>query len=147
MSIQFKKKIFLKIALVLSLLLMKSPVVFAPTTQEWDGYCVYEMNIDGTPTNIPTIQGLQCALANVLSVFIAIVGVGGFVMLIFGSIKLMLSGSSSGGAEQAQKTMTFAIVGIVVTLSSFIILNLIGSFTGVSIIEKFIIPNWDKIWT
>ena len=142
MFIKLKEKTIICLFLILSISKLINPQHVFAQTQEWGNFCIH--TLDGTTA--PTIQGLQCAIANVLSVFISIVGLAGFVMLIYGSVKLMLSGGNSGGTEEAQKTMTFAVVGIVVVLSSFIILNLISSFTGVSLIKTFAIPNWTRNW-
>jgi len=113
-----------------------------PAPEKWSGACVYE--VDGQ--EIPTIQGLQCMIANVFSIFLSFTGMAGFLMMIYGSVKWMISGNDSGGVETAQKTLTFAVAGIVVAVSSFVVLGLIGEFTGVNIITKFIIPHWTRIW-
>ena len=49
--------------------------------------------------------------------------------------------SGISGLEKAKKSFTYAVVGIVVALSAFIIINLIASFTGVNIIRNFSIPT------
>jgi hypothetical protein len=96
-----------------------------------------------TLKGVATIQGLQCLIGNVLSVIITIIGLAAFVMLILGSFRYMVSGGNSKGTESARQTITFAIVGIVVALSAFLILNLIAAFTGVEEIQEFKIPDSD----
>lgn len=104
------------------------------TPQPWtEGYCT----IDG----VATVQGLSCMIANVLSVAITGIGFAGFVMLIVGSFRYLTSGGNSKGAETAKNTITFAVIGLVVGLSSFVILNLIAEFTGVKTILDFVIPE------
>jgi len=49
--------------------------VFAQTSP-WSGVCV-----SPTDETVATIQGLQCLLANVLSIFLTLVGVTAFIML------------------------------------------------------------------
>lgn len=99
----------------------------------WGGDCV----ING----VATIQGIGCLLANIFNVFISVLGIIAFMMLIVGGFKYMLSGGNSKGIESARSTITFAIVGIVVALSAFIILNLIADFTGIETILNFTIPS------
>lgn len=105
--------------------------------QAWAGVCIYTAN-DGEIT-VATIQGLQCLLANVLSVAITLIGIIAFFIFIISSFQIMTSGSNSKGLESAKGSMTYAVVGIVVALSAFLILNLISSFTGINL-TQFIIP-------
>lgn len=108
-------------------------------TRAWSGFCTH----DGTGTGVATIQGLQCLLANVLSIALSLIGFAGFVMLLVGSFQYLISGGNSKGTESARNTISFAIVGLVVALSAFIILNLLSAFTGVDVIRNFAIPNPD----
>jgi hypothetical protein len=102
---------------------------------EWTGVCV-----GGEGNDVATIQGIECLMANVLSVFIALIGLAAFVMIVAAAFRYLLSGGNTKGTEQARNTVTFAIVGIVVALSAFIILNLLTAFTGVDL-TKFVIPR------
>jgi len=95
--------------------------------------CVYN--------DVATIQGAQCVIANIFSVAITFIGLAAFVMFVVGSFGYMLSGGNSKGTETARNTITFAVVGIVVALSAFIILNLIASFTGVDEVTRFEVPG------
>jgi len=108
--------------------------------QEWTGVCVLDKTQSGFVSDVATIQGLQCLLANVLSVAVTLIGLAAFGVFVFSAIQLMLSGGNSKGLEAAKGSMTMAIVGIVVSLSAFIILGLISQFTGINF-TTFIIPS------
>lgn len=111
---------------------------------EWSGVCVGK---SGTAAeDVATLQGIQCLVANILINFLTIIGMAGFVMLIYGSLMWLLSGGSSSNIEKAKKTFTFAIVGLIVALSSFIIVRLVSQFTGVASIVDFFLPTSDKTW-
>lgn len=86
---------------------------------------------------VVTIRGIECILANILSIAVSGIGFAGFVMLIVGSFQYLLSGGNSKGVEGGKNTMTFAIVGLVVSLTSWMILNFIATFTGVQTITRF----------
>lgn len=135
------KKILAVVCFLLAVFLVNASPA-AAQTRVWSEVCVE--NYTNPNTNITyeiaTIQGLQCLIANILSVAITIIGLAGFVMIIVGSFKYMLSGGNAKGTETARNTITFAIVGLVVALSAVIILNLIAAFTGVNIITNFVIP-------
>jgi hypothetical protein len=94
-----------------------------------------------THDGVATIQGLQCLIGNVLTVAVTGIGFAGFVMMIVASFHYLLSGGNSKGKETARNTITFAVIGVVVAVSAFIILNLIAAFTGVESILEFVIPD------
>ena len=96
--------------------------------------------------NTATIQGIGCLLANLFSVALTILGIAGFIMIIYAAFNMMIMGGNSQATEKSKNTITFAIVGIILALSSFIIINLISSFTGIEIIKTFSIPGSAKDW-
>jgi len=102
--------------------------------QPWaEGICVQG--------GVATIQGILCLVANVFSITITMIGLIGFLMLVVGAFRYLLSGGSSKGTENAKNTIVYAVVGLLVALSSFFILNLIAEFTGVKTILDFVIPS------
>jgi len=110
-------------------------------TKEWQTiseYCVIN--------DVATIQGVGCLLANVLSVVLRLLGLAGFVMIIYAAFNLLMSAGNSQKVEELKKTITFAVIGIIVALSAFIIVNLIANFTGVSLVKEFTIPSSEKNW-
>lgn len=105
-------------------------------TQPWTGVCVDSVN-----TDVATIQGLQCLVANILSVFLTLVGIVAFLMVVVSAFRLLVSAGNSQATEKAKNSVTYAVVGLIVAVSAFIILNLISRFTGVESILRFQIPN------
>lgn len=118
--------------------LYSTSVAFAQTTT-WRGVCV-----GGEKNDVATIQGIECLVANIFTVIITLIGLAAFVMLIVGSVRWLMSGGNSSALDKAKSTMTYAIIGIVVALSAFIVLNLISGFTGVDTIQEFRIPTSDE---
>lgn len=84
-----------------------------------------------------TIRGIECIVANVLSVAITLLGITGLVMMIIGAFRYLISGGNSKETETARNTLTYAVIGLVLGLASFVILNLIAEFTGVETILDF----------
>ena len=115
--------------------LYSTSVTFAQTTT-WSGVCV-----GGADNDVATIQGLECLIANVFTVIITLIGLAAFVMLIVGAVRWLVSGGNSSNIDKARSTMTYAIIGIVVALSAFIVINLLAGFTGVDVIKTFTIPT------
>ena len=123
--------------------LVKTQTALAQT-QEWSGVCVG--STENNAGDVATIQGLECLIANIFTVFITLLGLAGFVMFLVAGVRWLISGGNSKGIETARNTMTFAVVGLVVALSSFIVINLIADFTGVNVIRKFVIPGPNTQW-
>lgn len=144
-NIREKSTKLLTALLMISTLFLMTPGKVQAQTQAWTGICVSKVDVDGVPTDtdVATIQGFQCLIANVLASFLTLIGIASFVMLIIASFQWMTAGGNSQTLEKAKKTITFAILGIVLALSAFIILNLISEFTGVESIKTFKIPTSD----
>lgn len=127
-----------------SLFLLNSffaPQAVQAQTKNWAAYdqgCVRD--------GVATIQGVSCMVANILSVSLTVIGLAGFIMLIVGSLRWLMSGGNTQNVDSARKTMTFAVIGLVIALSSFVIINLIAEFTGIDIIKQFFIPDSDEQW-
>jgi len=112
-------------------------------TQEWSNISTGCVSEDG----VATIQGVGCLLANVFSIALTVLGIIGFIMIIFAAFNMMVMGGNSQATEKSKNTITFAVIGIILALSSFIIINLISSFTGIEVIKNFSIPGSGKDWT
>lgn len=119
------------IMLLSSIIAVKPATVFAQQTAPLSPNPTY------VKEGVLTIQGIEGILANILAVAVSGIGFAGFVMMIVGSFKYLLSGGNSKGVEEGRNTITYAIVGLVVALSSWIILNFIATFTGVEAIKTF----------
>ena len=104
---------------------------------EWSGVCVGT----GGASDVATIQGLECLIANIFTVAISFVGMAAFLMFIVGGFMWLVSGGKSSTLDKAKGSFTYAVIGLVVALSAFIIINMISAFTGVNIIRNFVIPT------
>lgn len=81
------------------------------------------------------LSDLQIYFKNVVSVLLELGGITLFVMLIIGGFNYLTSGGNPQQAEAAKKTITYAILGMLLLASSFLILKLIQQFTGVNVTE------------
>lgn len=111
-------------------------------TQEWS-----EISTGCVNNGVATVQGIGCMLANIFSIALTALGIAGFVMIIYAAFNMMIMGGNSQATEKSKSTITMAVVGIILALSSFIIINLISDFTGIEIIKNFIIPGSSKDWS
>lgn len=83
---------------------------------------------------------LEVVFGNVVRVALAFAGIVLFVLLIVGGLKYITSGGDPKAAESAQKTLTYAIGGLVLVVLSYLILLLIKTITGVDI-TQFIVTQ------
>lgn len=67
----------------------------------------------------------------VTNVLLFIIGAISVIMLIIGGIRYVVSGGDSGAVTSAKNTILYAIVGIVVAILAYALVNfVIGSFSG-----------------
>lgn len=74
----------------------------------------------------------------------SLLGFGGillFIMLLSGGFKLLTSGGNPQSAAQARATITYAIIGLIIAASGYLILTVIKNITGANVTEFNIILN------
>ncbi len=86
---------------------------------------------------IATIADLGTIFSNIVKSFLTFAGIVLFVFLLVGGFRYITSGGDPKAVDAAQKTITYAIGGLVVILLSFLVLVLIGNITGVTSITEF----------
>lgn len=111
-------------------------VVFAQESKGWGPECV--SNLD---PQVATIQGFECVFRNVVSVVTVLAGLALFIMLLMGGLKYLTSGGDPKAQEQAKNTLTYAILGMVLIVAAYLILNFISTFTGIEALKTFTIPK------
>lgn len=74
---------------------------------------------------------------NALTAFLGLGGILLFVMLVTAGFQFMQAGGDPKALSQAWKTMTFAIVGMVLVVGAFLIISFIANFTGATRILNF----------
>lgn len=95
---------------------------------------------DPTGETPARIQDLEDVFSRILSLAIPGAGIAAFIMLIVAGFKYLTSGGDPKKASEAQQTMTYAIVGLILLVSAYIIISFIKSFTGVNV-TTFTIPK------
>jgi len=83
------------------------------------------------------LTGLNDIFGNVVSIALGFGGIVLFIMFVVGGFQYLTSGGNPQAAEGARKTLTYAILGLVLVALSYLILRLISDFTGVQSILRF----------
>jgi hypothetical protein len=112
---------------------------FSPTQAQtaWSGACVGT----GIAADTATIQGVTCLVRNILNVALTLLSFVGFIMFVFAGGKLLIYGGQSSNLEAAKGTITFAIMGLILAVSSYVILLLVSNITGQAIMQFQFLPN------
>jgi hypothetical protein len=63
------------------------------------------------------------------------------IFLIWGGIGWIISGGDKNGVEAARARIMYAVIGLVLTLSAFIIIKVIGYFFGVDLLQNPLLPG------
>ncbi len=100
--------------------------------------CLFNQNDPNSPATLNCITAVFQNIVNYMLIFAGIVAL--FFVIISG-IKFLTSGGDPKQVEGAKQTMTYAIIGLIVILLSFAILNLISDITGVTCIKMFGFTN------
>jgi hypothetical protein len=94
-----------------------------------------------TPTPAP-LYALGAVFTNVVGYVLGFAGIVFFVLLLIGGFKYITSGGDPKAVEGAQKTITSAIIGLILILASYLILILITKITGVDVTKfNLVLPS------
>ncbi len=72
---------------------------------------------------------------NILEAMIPLIGIVAFIMLLIGGFKILTSGGDPKGMAGGKQTITLAVVGIALSILSWLILLFIQNTTGASVTE------------
>ncbi|MFZ2206776.1 MAG: hypothetical protein WA061_04065 [Microgenomates group bacterium] len=92
------------------------PSVYAATVDEW-GTCM----VDG----VPTLKCFEVVFQNILNMASGLIVVVLFVMFVMGGFSYLTSLGNPEKLKKAQGTLRYAVIGLVIFLASFLILNVI----------------------
>lgn len=84
----------------------------------------------GAPACISDIVNV---LKNIISILAPIAAIAFLIMLIVGGFQFVTSGGDPKAAGHARATLTFAVIGIILVVASWLILLLIQNLTGVDV--------------
>lgn len=89
------------------------------------------------PAELSQLEGV---FGKVVTSLLALGGIVLFLMLLSGGFKYLTSGGDPKAVEGAQKTLTYAISGLVLLAGSYLILRIISDFTGADV-TNFVITK------
>jgi exosortase/archaeosortase len=90
--------------------------------------------------DVATIQCLVPLFSNLVVSIVQLAGVALFLVFIIAGFQFITAGGNPKQLELAKNTLTYAIIGIVVIVSAYLILRIIQELTGVDV-TGFTIPE------
>ncbi|HXH26613.1 MAG TPA: hypothetical protein VNG90_01830 [Candidatus Acidoferrum sp.] len=83
------------------------------------------LTISPNDVGVPTVKADQATLDNVLNAVFTIIGAISILILILASYTYITSGGNPGKAQQAKDAILYTVIGIIVSLSGFAIVQAI----------------------
>lgn len=87
--------------------------------------------------DVLTINCIPYLVQNIIFWLLVFAGTVAVILIIVAGIKFILSGGDAKQTEGARKTLTFAIIGLILILFSFAIVKFIAQTTGLNCITRF----------
>lgn len=99
------------------------------------------MPTDCLVNGIATLDCVPGLIKTLIEWLLGLSGSAAVFLIIFAGIKFIMSGGEAKQAEDARKTLTFAVIGLLVILLSFFVINIISTLTGVGCIQMLGFSN------
>jgi hypothetical protein len=80
--------------------------------------------IDGSQSGIPEVNATQAQVTSVFNGVLMLAGAVAVIFIVLGGIKYSTSGGDPGETKKAKETIIYALVGLVMVILSFSIVNL-----------------------
>ena len=78
-------------------------------------------------TGLPSDNTATAFIFRIIQILLAVAGVVAVIFLIIGGFRYITAGGNEETAESARKTLTNAIIGIVIIILAFVIVNVIAN--------------------
>lgn len=101
--------------------------------KSWDE--VVKNCLQGDAKDVATIGCIPAIFSNLLTALLMFVGTFALFLFIFAGFKYMYSAGDPKKLEGARNTLIYGILGLLIVLFSFFIINLTSIVTGVKCIE------------
>ncbi len=85
---------------------------------------------------VATLACIPVVLNNIINAALVFSGIVALILIIFSGIKFISSKGDQNEIDSAKKTLTYAIIGLIVIFLSFFVVRVIGQITGVEQISN-----------
>lgn len=85
--------------------------------------------------NPATLEDFRFVFENAVKAILGLAGIAFFILILIGGLKYLTSGGDPKATEGAQKTITYAVFGLIAIVLSYLVLVLIQNITGVNVTQ------------
>ena len=89
--------------------------------------------VPGDPDTPAQLADLITVIKNVVSLLVPAAGIAFFFMILAGGFQFLMSGGDPKSVAHARSTMTYAIIGIILVVVSWLILLVLKSTLGIDL--------------
>lgn len=89
-----------------------------------------------TASGVPDINCIVPFVVRITGIAVGLIGTVSLFLIIAAGIKFVTSGGGKA-VEEAKNMITYAVIGLIIVLASFFIVDLIAGLTGVTCILTF----------
>jgi len=86
--------------------------------------------------DVATLACIPIIIKNIINAALVFAGVIALILIIYSGIKFISSRGDQNEIDSAKKTLTYAIIGLIIIFLSFLIVQVIGQLTGVEQISN-----------
>lgn len=125
--------------LLLAFFLLRASRQSVAFAQDWTT-CGEVVNTVG---NVPELKCFEVVVYKITRAVLALAGVGAFLYLLFGGFRWLTSGGDPKALGDAQKTVSYAIIGLVLTVMVYAFLRVLSAtfFGGGANLLRFELPS------
>lgn len=133
------RRFFILFTLIFSFLLIAAPAFAQIESRTLKESNCLAVKADGSleKGQVATLDCVPIIIGNVVFWLLVFAGIVALFLIIISGFKFVTSGGEPKKAEGARKTLTYAIIGLVLILLSFAIVRFIADVTGVGCITRF----------
>ena len=117
------KNIFLSLISIFSLLSVPIAVSQSALALDSSAESGFEKGIKDTGGS--SGQSVSSFIQSIINILLFIAGVIAVVMVVIGGLRFVLSNGDSGATSKARNTIIYALVGLVITIMSYAIVNFV----------------------
>ncbi|MGE5041627.1 MAG: hypothetical protein ACM3IJ_01855 [Candidatus Levyibacteriota bacterium] len=88
------------------------------------------------PPNIPSGNDAPNVINAFINLFIVVGLVAAVIFVAYGGVLWVMSAGDKAKLDRARRTITFSIIGLVIMLLAFVIVQIIGGVLGVSFLSN-----------
>lgn len=127
-------KIFNKLSLFIGGLLIGGTLMFAGTTAQVQAIDVLTQSCNGSASNSAVCaaksDNAESTMKKVINMLLFIIGIVAVISIIIGGIMYTVSSGDQGKIKTAKDTILYAVVGLVVAILAFAIVNFVVNNLG-----------------